>query len=94
MENPTEKKIKLFKGAGYLIGFFIGSLIAVIFVAISGVEALIGPIVCSVSVPTGMVLENKFQGKAPEKNLKVEIITIAFLMLGFAFLAVTIFFSI
>ena len=61
MENPTGKKIKLFKGAGYLIGFFIGSLIAVIFVAISGVEALIGPIVCSVSVPTGMVLEKKFK---------------------------------
>lgn len=62
MESPEEKKIRLFKGAGYLIGFLTGALFAVLFVAVTGVEALIGAIVAAVSIPLGMGLENKFQG--------------------------------
>jgi uncharacterized membrane protein len=59
MENQTAKKTILFKGAGYLIGFAIGTVVAVLFVAISGVEALLGAISASVSIPVGYTLEKK-----------------------------------
>ena len=63
MENPTHKKIKLFNGAGYLIGFLIGTIVAVLFVAISGVEALIGAIAGSVSIPIGIGWRTNFTEK-------------------------------
>ena len=88
MEHPTEKKIKLFKGAGYLIGFLIGTVVAVLFVAISGVEALIGAIAAAVSIPAGIGLEEKFQVKEPENRSKGNNLKIAFLVLGLVFLAV------
>jgi hypothetical protein len=94
MENHTEKKTKLFKGAGYLIGFLIGTVVAVIFVAITGIEALIGPIAASVSLPAGFALEKKFQGKELENKPKEKNSIIAFLVLGIVFLAGAIFFSI
>ena len=59
MEDQIEKKTKFFKGAGYLIGFSIGTVAAVIFVAITGVEALIGAIAAAVTFPVGIVLEEK-----------------------------------
>jgi hypothetical protein len=89
MENQVEKKTRFFKGAGYLIGFLMGTAAAVLFVAISGVEALIGAIAASVSIPAGIALEEKFQGKGSENRSKGKTLIIAFLVLGFVFLAVT-----
>ena len=87
MENPTEKKTKIFQGAGYLIGFLIGTVVAVLFVAISDVEALIGAIAGAVAIPVGIGLEEKFQGKEPENRSKGKNLIIAFLVLGLVFLA-------
>jgi uncharacterized membrane protein len=68
MQNLTEKKTRFFKGSGYLIGFFIGTAVAIIFVTITGVEALIGARAGIVSIPLGIGLENKFHGKEREKS--------------------------
>jgi len=63
-------------------------------VAITGIEELIGAIAAPVSIPAGIVLERKFQGKEAENKSKDEQFTIAFLVLGIIFLAVVVFFSI
>ncbi len=94
MENPRDKKNKFFKGAGYLIGFAIGTAVAVLFAAISGVEALIGAIAAAVSLPVAIGLENKFQGKVPENKSKGKKFLIAPIFLGLAFLALFIVLSI
>lgn len=90
MENPIEKKTIFFKGAGYLIGFFIGTVTAVIFVAITGVEALIGAIAGAVAIPAGIVLEEKLQGKERDSSSKGKSLLIAFLVLGLVFFAIAI----
>ena len=90
MENPIEKKSKFFKGAGYLIGFFIGTAVAIIFVAITGVEALIGAIAGSVSIPIGIGLENKLHGKEREKSPAEKKFLLVFCGLGILLLAVII----
>ncbi len=87
MENPIEKKTIFFKGAGYLIGFLIGTVTAVIFVAITGVEALIGAVAGAVAIPASILLEEKLQGKERDSNSKGRSLLIAFLVLGVAFLA-------
>ncbi len=94
MENSTVKKKNLFKGAGYLIGFLIGTVLAVLFVAITGVEALIGAIAGSVSIPAGIVLEKKIQGKETLSKSKDEQFLIVFLVLGIVLITVAIFFAI
>ena len=88
MKIPTEKKTKFFKGAGYLIGFSIGAVVAVLFVAITGVEALIGAIAGAVTIPVGISLEEKFQENEPENRSKGKNLIIAFLFLGIVFLTV------
>lgn len=93
MKNLIEKKIKIFKGAGYLIGFLLGTAIAVLFVAVTGVEALIGAIAASVSIPAGMFLEQKLQGKNVAGNSGNGKFLIAFLALGIAFFVLIVFFS-
>ena len=90
MENPIEKKTRFFKGAGYLMGFFIGTAVAIIFVAITGVEALIGAIAGSVSIPIGIGLENKFHGKEREKSPAEKKFLLVFCGLGILLLAVII----
>ena len=92
MENSTNKKNYLFKGAGYLTGFLIGTIVAVLFVAITGIEALIGAVAALVSIPAGIVLENKFQGKVAENKSKYEQFTVTFLILGIIFLAMAVVF--
>lgn len=94
MENHTEKKTKLSKGAGYLIGFLIGTVVAVLFVAITGIDAFIVAFAAAVSIPAGIVFEKKLQGKEPENKSKEERFTVTFLVLGIVFLAMAIFFSI
>ena len=90
MENPIEKKTIFFRGAGYLIGFFIGTVTAVIFVAITGIEALIGAIAGAVAIPAGIVLEEKLQGKERDSSAKAKSSLIAFIVLGIVFLSVAI----
>jgi len=93
MKNQIEKKIKIFKGAGYLIGFLLGTAIAVLFVAMTGVEALIGAIAAAVSIPAGMVLEQKFQGKDAATKSGTGKFLIAFLALGILVFVLVVFFS-
>ena len=90
MQNLTEKKSKFLKGAGYLMGFFIGTVVAIIFVAITGVEALIGAIAGTVSIPIGIGLENKFHGKEREKSPAEKKFLWVFCGLGILLLAVII----
>ena len=93
MKNQIEKKIKIFKGAGYWAGFFIGTIVAVIFVAITGVEAVIGAIAASISIPAGMVLEQKFQGKDAATKSGTGKFLIAFLALGILVFVLVVVFS-
>jgi hypothetical protein len=92
MKNQIGGKIKLFKGAGYLIGFLFGTATAVLFVVITGVEALIGAIAASVSIPAGLVLEQKFQRKEAATKSGTGKFIIAFLALGIAFFVLAVFF--
>lgn len=84
MENLTESRTKKFKGAGYLIGFVIGSLVAILFVAITGIEALIGAIAGAIAIPLGIALEKKFQGQNAETKPGNKLFFISFLLLGIA----------
>lgn len=93
MKNLIQKKIKIFKGAGYLIGFLFGTATAVLFVAITGVEALIGAIAASVSIPAGMVLEQKFQRKEAATKSGTGKFLITFLALGIVLFVLVVFFS-
>ena len=73
-----------------MIGFLIGASLAIIFVAITGVDALIGAIAASVSIPLGFGLENKLHGKEPEKSPAAKKFLLAFCVLGILLLAVNI----
>jgi uncharacterized membrane protein len=88
MGTSKDKKTKIFNGAGYLIGFAIGTAVAVLFVAISGVEALIGAIAVSISIPLGIGLEKSFQINEPENKSSGKNYAIASIALGLVFLAV------
>lgn len=82
MKDPAQNKTRMFKGAGYLIGFLIGTLVAVSFVAITGMEALIGAMAAAVALPSGAVLEQKIQGKAPVNKHYLGNLAMVFLALG------------
>ena len=68
MDDQTKQKTRLFDGAGYLAGFVLGTLAAILFVAITGLEALIGAMAASLSIPAGMGLEKWLKGGNPENN--------------------------
>ena len=87
MENSSKNKIRYFPGAGYLVGFAIGSVFAIIFVAVTGVEALIGVMACAVSLPVGFSLEKKFQENEPENKSQEKIFAIVSITLGIIFFA-------
>jgi hypothetical protein len=91
MENSSVNKTRIFKGAGYIIGFAIGSITAILFVAITGIEALIGAIAGAVTIPVGMGLEKKFQEKEYEVRAKGDTLLFIFIAVGTIFLG-TIFF--
>lgn len=87
MENSNENKNKLFPGAGYLMGFAMGALTGIVFVAITGVEALIGVISCSVALPAGFLLEKKLVAKDQGYKSSLKNFSIGFLALGIIFFA-------
>jgi hypothetical protein len=88
MKDAFERKIRLPKGAGYLIGFVMGASVAVGFVAITGVEALIGAVAASISFPVGLLLEQKIQGKEVEISPAAKILSVVFLLLGIVFFTI------
>ena len=59
-----------------------GAAVAVGFVAITGVEALIGAFAASVAFPVGFFLEQKFQGKKSDISPPGKKLSVAFLVLG------------
>ncbi|MEN8138591.1 MAG: hypothetical protein ABFR62_09165 [Bacteroidota bacterium] len=80
-------KAKYFKGAGYLIGFAVGAVVAIIFVALTGINALIGAIAGAIAISTGIILEKKFQGNTVEYKSKERNIFIILIFFGLAMLA-------
>jgi hypothetical protein len=88
MKDPAQNKTRLFKGAGYLIGFLIGTVVAVSFVAITGMEALIGAMAAAVALPSGAVLEQKIQGKAPGNKRSGRNLSLVFMAIGTALILV------
>jgi len=82
MEKNEIKKQRIFKGAGLLLGFVIGSVIGVVVAAITGIMGLIGAVAAAVTIPTGLFLENKFQRKQAEQNTKVPKVYILLNLLG------------
>jgi len=86
MENSSESNTKFFKGAGYIIGFAIGTITAIVFVAITGIEALIGAIAGAVAVPLGIGLEKRFQGIEYEARSKGSNFLFVFIAVGTIFL--------
>ena len=93
MEHSSERKTKLFKGAGYITGFLIGTAVAIVFVAITGIEALIGAIAGAVAIPVGIGLEKRFQEKKSEKDLKGQNVLFVIIAAGVIFLVVLFLFN-
>jgi hypothetical protein len=91
MKKSVERKGKMFKGAGYLIGFAAGAVVAVLFVVLTGVEALIGAIAGAVSFPLGMVLEKRFQNSREETDDKGTSVPFTFLLVGILMLGIIFF---
>ena len=79
----------LFKGAGYLAGFILGSAAAIVFVAITGVEALIGAVAASISIPAGIGFEKLFNRGNPA-DCSTRKLLLAFSFFGIAVLALVI----
>jgi hypothetical protein len=63
METQEKYKSRIFKGAGILIGFVLGSVVGIVVASITGIIGLIGAIAASVALPTGLYIERKFQGE-------------------------------
>jgi hypothetical protein len=93
MEQTSERKTKIFKGAGYITGFLIGTAIAIVFVALTGIEALIGAVAAAFALPVGMALEKKFQAKKTEKETKEHNLLFVFITVGVILLVVVFLFN-
>ena len=70
MVHSNSYKPRIFKGAGILLGFLIGSAVGIAFVKVTGVMGLIGAITASVAFPSGLYFERKFQRNQSEKQTK------------------------
>ena len=61
MESNGTYRRRVFKGAGIILGFLMGSLTGIVFVIITGVTGLIGAVSVSVALPLSLFLEKKFR---------------------------------
>jgi hypothetical protein len=82
MEKSLIMKQRIFKGAGVILGFVIGSVSGIIVAAITGIMGLISAIGAAIAIPTGLFLENKFQGIQSEQNKKGLPVYILLIFLG------------
>lgn len=82
MERDVKTSRKIFKGAGILTGLLIGTLAGIIAVLLSGQMGIIGAVAAAVSIPSGLVLEKKFQGAEIERNAKSKGAYIALTLVG------------
>jgi hypothetical protein len=89
MEKQTKQKTSLFNGAGYLAGFILGTAAAILFVALTGVEALIGAIAASLSIPAGLCFEKMLKGAKPAAHSTWKML-MAFSIFGILLLAVVV----
>jgi hypothetical protein len=91
MENSSVNKTRIYKGAGYIIGFVTGTITAIAFVAITGIEALIGAIAAAVAIPVGMGLEKKFQANEFKARVYGDNLLFVFIAVGAIFLGTILF---
>ena len=84
MEKHEDYKPRIFKGAGILTGFAIGSVAGILVVTITGIIGLIGAVGASVALPAGLYLENKFQREKAEQKAKSQKIYLLLVLLGVA----------
>jgi 4-hydroxybenzoate polyprenyltransferase len=68
MDKHEKQKTGIFQGAGYLIGFLLGAVAGILAVILTGIHGLIGVIAAAVAIPSGLLLERKFQNKAAENG--------------------------
>jgi hypothetical protein len=66
MRNDKGWARRVFKGAGFILGFIIGAVIGISTVAITGINGIIEDVSASIAIPAGYFLEKKFQKKLPD----------------------------
>jgi hypothetical protein len=82
MKNEKSFNSKAFKGAGYIIGAIIGIVAAITSFVFTENIAISIPLFAGLSIPLGMIIEQKFQDPAPEKDPRTNKFLIALLVVG------------
>jgi zinc transporter ZupT len=82
MKNSKPINHGTFKGVGYLIGAIIGLVAAITVFIFTENIAISIPVFAGLSIPLGMVLEEKFQVQAKEKDPGKRKLLIAFFVAG------------
>ena len=65
MGKNEKKGSGIFTGAGYLTGLLIGAVAGVLVVKLTGIHGLIGAISAAIAIPSGYLMERKFQKEEP-----------------------------
>ena len=68
MDKHEKQKTGIFQGAGYLIGFLLGTVAGILAVMLTGIHGIIGAVAAAVAVPSGLLLERKFRNEAAENG--------------------------
>jgi hypothetical protein len=82
METKENYRSRIFKGAGFLIGLALGAVAGISVAILTGIPGLIGAIAASVAIPSGFLIERKFQREQSGQLAKSQKAYLVLLILG------------
>lgn len=82
MKNSKSIKPRSLKGTGYIIGAIIGIVAAITAFVFTENIAISIPLFAGLSIPLGMIIEQKFQDEATEKDPRSKKLLIAIIVVG------------